>query len=84
MLVEHVAWPHSQAISTSPDPASRQDSLQYFLPLSTGQVQGTWAQVFCSGVVMSFCSIARNEKNARHYSAVEHEKIAAQNLVARF
>jgi hypothetical protein len=63
MLVEQVAWPHSQAISTSPDPASLQDSLQYFWPLSTTQVQGTWAQVFFSGVVISFAPFTGNEKN---------------------
>jgi hypothetical protein len=52
LIIEHVAWPHSQAISTSSDPASRQESLQYFSPWATTHVQGMCAQVFSSKSVM--------------------------------
>src|ERR1700733_8844282 len=39
------AWPQSQAISASLDPASLQNVLQYFSPAGGTQTQGRWAHL---------------------------------------
>jgi hypothetical protein len=47
-LFWQVGWLQEQAISTSSDPASRHESLQYFCPEATVQLHGSWAQVLAS------------------------------------
>src|SRR5208283_5267782 len=53
-LCWQVGCPHSQAISTSPLPASRHESLQYSWPCGTRQRQGMCAHSFGSSLVMIF------------------------------